>query len=378
MSDTQDQDQRTEQATPRRLEEARRKGQVPRSRDLNSAMVLLAGGLGLQALGGLTGGRLSALMRDSLQFSRAEAMGAGQLTASLGDAAWAALLACVPILGVLLVAAIVAPLAIGGWNFSSEALAPKWERLDPIKGLGRLFSAQGLAELGKSLAKFGVVAVATVALLWTQADELLALGREPLELAVGHAVRLAGFAMIALSGSLVLIAFVDVPLTLWQHARSLRMTREEIRQEHKETEGNPELKGEIRSRQQQLARRRMMQDVPKADVVVTNPTHYAVALRYDESRMRAPVVVAKGADLVALRIREIAAGHAVPILEAPPLARALHRHCEVGEAIPAQLYTAVAQVLAWVYQLRAARRAGATPPPAPAIDLATGAGVDAR
>jgi flagellar biosynthesis protein FlhB len=211
--------------------------------------------------------------------------------------------------------------------------------------------------------------VATVLLLWHQADKLLLLGREPLHLAIGSSLRLTGMALITLAGSLVLIAAVDVPLTLWQYYRGLRMTKEEVRQENKETEGNPEVKGHIRSRQQALARRRMMQDVPKADVVVTNPTHYAIALRYDDKKMRAPIVVAKGADLIAARIREIAGDAGVPILEAPPLARALYRHCDLGDAIPTQLYAAVAQVLAYVYQLRAARRTGAELPSLPNIEM---------
>ena len=365
----QDFEQRTESATPKRLEEARKRGQVPRSRDLTSAAVLLAGGVGLYSLGGLMGGQLAELMRRSLRFSRAQAMEEGQMTAAMGDAALQALIACAPLLGLLLAAALIAPLAIGGWNFSTEALAPKWERLDPLAGLQRVFSMQGMLEVGKSFARFAVVALAATLLLWSQSDDLMRLGREPLTLAIGDALRLAGSALVVLAGSMVLIAAVDVPLALWQYHRSLRMTREEIRQENKETEGNPEVKGHIRSRQQAIARRRMMQEVPKADVVVTNPTHYAVALRYDDSRMRAPVVVAKGMDQIAGRIREVARENGVPILEAPPLARALHKQCDLGDAIPAQLYTAVAQVLAYVYQLRASRAAGTTPPPLPTITL---------
>jgi flagellar biosynthesis protein FlhB len=369
MSDNDtEQDQRTESATPKRLEEARKKGQVPRSRDLNSAMILLAGGVGLYSMGGLLGGRLMSLMRDALRFSRQEAMGDGQMTGAFADAGWQAFVAIAPVLALLLAAAIVAPLAIGGWNFSTDAMAPKWERLDPIAGVRRVFSVNGLIELAKALARFAVVAVVTGVLLWTQADELLQLGRESLQVAIGQSLRLTGIALVVLAGSLVLIAAVDVPLSLWQHFRQLRMTKEEVRREHKETEGNPEVKAHIRGRQQTIARRRMMQDVPRADVVVTNPTHYAIALRYDDSKMRAPVVVAKGTDLVALRIREIAGAHGVPVLEAPPLARALHKHCDIGDAIPAQLYTAVAQVLAYVYQLRSARTSGSTPPPAPPIE----------
>jgi flagellar biosynthetic protein FlhB len=364
-----DRDQRTESATPKRIEEARKKGQVPRSRDLNSAAVLLAGGIGLSALGSLLGGQLAAMMKDAFEFTRAEAMGEGQTTAAFADASLQALLAGAPLLGVLLLAAILAPLAIGGWNFSTDAFAAKWERLDPIAGIGRVFSVNGVFELLKSLARFAVVAVVAVLVLWHQADKLLLLGREPLQLAIGSSLRLVGAALIWLAASLVLIAAVDVPLALWQHFRSLRMTKEEVRQENKETEGSPEVKGHIRSRQQALARRRMMQEVPKADVVVTNPTHYAVALRYEDTKMRAPIVVAKGADLIAARIREIAAESGVPILEAPPLARALHKHCDLGDAVPAQLYQSVAQVLAYVYQLHAARRAGMPLPAAPTIEV---------
>jgi flagellar biosynthetic protein FlhB len=365
----QDQDQRTESATQKRLDESRKQGQVPRSRDLSSAAVLLMGGVGLYTVGGALGGQLAAMMRDALQFSRTEAMADGQMTAAFGDAALHALLASVPLLGLLLVAAVLAPLAIGGWNFSADALFPKWERLDPLSGIKRVFSLRGLLEVFKSFARFGVVAVVAVIVLWRQADQLALLGREPLQLAIGSSLRLVGSALIWLAGSLVLIAAVDVPLTLWQHFRQLRMTKEEVRQEHKETEGNPEIKGHVRNRQQALARRRMMQEVPKADVIVTNPTHYAVALRYDDAKMRAPIVVAKGADLMAARIREIAAAHGVPILEAPPLARALHKHCDLGDPVPAQLYQSVAQVLAYVYQLRAARRDGLPVPPAPTIEL---------
>jgi flagellar biosynthetic protein FlhB len=365
----QDRDQRTEQATPKRIEDARRRGEVPRSRDLTSAAVLLAAGAGLYALGGVAGGQLAAMMRDAFTFTRAEALDEAVPAIAFGRAVGEALLICAPLLGLMLVAALLAPLSIGGWNFSSEALAPKWERLDPVAGIRRIFSLVGLFELAKSLARFAVVGGTGALVLWIQSDELLALGREPLALAIGHAMGLAGMALIALAGSMVLIAAVDAPFALWQHRRSLRMTRQEVRDELRENEGNPEVRGKIRARQQALARSRMMQEVPRADVVVTNPTHYAVALRYDESRSRAPVVVAKGRDLVAARIRAVAAEHGVPLLEAPPLARALHAACELGEEIPARLYAAVAQVLAYVYQLRAARQSGAPPPQAPSIGL---------
>jgi flagellar biosynthetic protein FlhB len=204
--------------------------------------------------------------------------------------------------------------------------------------------------------------------LWQKSGELMGLGAEPVRMAVAHASALTGYALLMLAGTLGLIAAVDVPWQLWQHSKQLRMTREEVREEMKQSEGSPEIKGRIRNVQQQMAKRRMMQEVPKADVVVVNPTHYAVALRYDDKRMRAPIVVAKGVDLVAARIREVATEHLVPIFEAPPLARALHRHVEIGGEIPASLYTAVAQVLTYVYQLKTAKDSGAVAPQPPSID----------
>ncbi len=356
--------ERTEKPTARRLEKAREQGQVPRSADLSAAAVLLAAGGALQFAGGRLGGELLNLMRSGLEIDREQALDPALATEALHSAALHGALACAPILGMTLAAALVAPIALGGWNLSFKVLVPDFTRLDPIAGFGRMFSARGAMELLKALAKFGVVASVAAWLLWRDAGELLALGAQSASAAIGHSVRLTGHALLLLGASLGLIAAVDVPWQLFQHGKRLRMSREEIREEMKESEGSPEMKGRIRTLQRELARRRMMHEVPKADVVVVNPTHYAVALRYDERRMRAPLVVAKGADLIAARIRELASEHSVPILEAPPLARALHRHVELGEEVPASLYVAVAQVLTWVYQLKTARQSG-TPEPSP-------------
>ena len=367
MADTDARD-RTESPTQKRIEDARRRGQVPRSRDLSAAAVTLAGGLGLYSLGGLVGGRLLDLMRGGLSLSAGQAFGSdSMLQVLVGESARAAQLTA-PLLGLLLAAAVLAPLAIGGWNFSSSALQPQWDRLDPVRGLQRVFSLQGVFELLKALARFLVVALVAVLVLHHQFRAFTALSAEPVRVGVGHALTLAGTALIALGGALAAIAAIDVPLALWQYHRSLRMSREEIREETRDNEGSPEMRSRLRRLQQEMAGRRMMAAVPGADVVITNPTHYAVALRYDELRMNAPVVVAKGTDLVALRIRELAREHAVPLLEAPPLARALHRACELGDEIPARLYAVVAQVLTYVFQLRTARRTGEAPPPAPSID----------
>ena len=362
--------ERTEQATPKRLEDARRKGQIPRSRDLSAAAVTLAGGLALYMMGGQIGGQLYGLMRRGLTLSREQALDPRQMLPTFAALAADGLRACAPVFGLILLAAIVAPLALGGWSFSTESLMPQFSRLNPFAGMKRMFSMRSIIELLKALVKFGIVALVAVIVLWNDASTLLPLGREPLAQAIAHAVQLCGRGLLAISGGLLIIAGFDVPYQLWQYARQMRMSREEIRQEYKESEGSPEVKGRIRQLQQQLAGARMMQDVPKADVIVTNPTHFAVALRYDEKKMRAPVVVAKGVDLVAARIREIATEHAVPIFEAPPLARVLYRNVDIGGEVPSSLYVAVAQVLSYVFQLRVAQRAGVQPPPRPTLHVA--------
>ena len=369
MADDNNQNERTESPTQKRLDDARAKGQVPRSRDLSAAAVVLTGGIGLRTLGSDIGGRMLSVMREGLTVTRGAAMDNGWMLHQFERSALQGVLAMAPLLGLLMAAAVLAPLAIGGWTFSTEALTPDFGRLNPISGLGRMFSVRGVIELSKSLARFIVVAGVAVIVLWQQFHSFNHLGVEPTGAAIGHAMSMAGSAMIALGGSLLAIAMVDVPLAIWQFNKTLRMTRQEIREEHKETEGSPEIKSRVRRMQQALARRRMMQEVPKANVVITNPTHFAVALQYDESRMRAPIVVAKGRDLIAARIREIAAEHRVPLVEAPPLARALHSNCELGDEIPARLYAAVAKILVYVYQLRTAQRRGESGPQLPAIEI---------
>lgn len=368
MSET-DQQERTEQATPKRREEARRKGQIPRSRELSAAAVLMTGGAALYMLGGSFGAAMSGLMQRSFTLTRDQILDANQLVPALGTSAWAGFLACLPVLALILVAALLAPLALGGWNFSNEALMPKFERLSPLAGIKRMFAMRNLIELLKALGKFGVVAFIAVLVLWSDAAELLNLGREPTAQAIAHAARLCGQGLLLVSMGMILIACIDVPFQLWQHAKQLKMTREEVRREMKESEGSPEVKGRIRQLQQELARRRMMEEVPHADVVVTNPTHFAVAIRYDDKRMRAPIVVAKGVDVIAARIREVAGEHSVPIFEAPPLARVLYRNVELGDEIPSSLYVAVAQILTYIYQLRTAQRTHQRPPSPPTIEV---------
>jgi flagellar biosynthesis protein FlhB len=360
--------ERTEQPTSKRLEQAREQGQVPRSVELSAAAVMLLAGGGLHFVGGHLGSQLHDLMRSGLSLSRADSLDETRALGIFANEVLHALSACAPLLGLTLVAALLAPLAIGGWNLSLTTLLPDFSKLNPASGLGRIFSPRSVVELAKAFAKFLFIAFVAVWLLWSHAGELMGLGAEPVDSGLAHAATLAGHAFLILAGTMGLIAAVDVPLQLWQHNQKLKMSRQEIKDEMKENDGSPEMKGRIRRAQQELARRRMMEEVPKANVIVTNPTHFAVALRYDEKRMRAPIVVAKGADLIAARIREIATEHNVPIFEAPPLARALHRHVELGGEIPSNLYVAVAQVLTYIYQVKAARRYGAVMPQRPAID----------
>ena len=368
MAESDNDQERTEQPTAKRLEKAREEGNVPRSQELNAAAVLLVTAGSLHFLGGSIAAALFDIMKSALNVSPAVALDPSLALSAASAELLRALLVCAPVLGLTLVAALVAPLALGGWNLSIGALAPDFSRLDPIAGFGRFFSAHGAVELGKAFGKFLVVGAVAVVVLRKQSPQLLALGAQPLPVGIAQAVTLASDALLAVSGGLALIAVVDVPWQLWQYSHKLRMTREEIRQELKEAEGAPEVRMRIRRAQRDLARRRMMHEVPKADVIVVNPTHFAVALRYDDARMRAPLVVAKGTDLIAARIREIATEHAVPIFEAPPLARALYHNVEIGGEIPAALYAAVAQVLTYIYQLKAARTSGARPPEPPAID----------
>ena len=344
--------ERTEQATPKRLQEAREKGQIARSLDLNTTVVLLAAAGGLMMLGGrMTAGLLDA-MRQNFNIQRDAIFDPNTLFKSLEDSTSNVLMALAPFFVLMVIAALLAPLALGGWSMSTKSLGFKWEKLNPLSGLKRIFGPQGLMELLKALAKFFILGGAAVLLLWNMTGSFMGLGSAPLPDALSNAAQLIGSCFITLSAVMVLFASVDVPFQLWNHARQLKMTHQEIKEEYKETDGNPEIKGRIRSQQREMAQRRMMAEVPKADVIITNPTHYAVALRYNPEKMRAPIVVAKGKDLIAMQIRSISVIHRVPILSSPALARALHYSTELNHAIPAGLYLAVAQVLAYVYQLK--------------------------
>jgi flagellar biosynthetic protein FlhB len=357
--------ERTEPASSRRLEQAREKGQVPRSPELATFAVLMAAGSALLLMGGALARSLVEVMRTSLTLDRAAVFDPAQMSSRLYDGALAALLGFSPYFLLVVAAALLAPMLISGWLFTFEAIVPDFARLNPMSGLSRIVSWHGLIELGKAVLKTLLVGGVAAAVVWSERAEIVGLVNEPLEPALVHLGTLLGFTFLAVAGALLLVVIVDVPFQLWDHARQLRMTKEEVRQELKETEGDPQIKARIRALQREAARRRMMAEVPKADVVVTNPAHYAVALRYSERTMRAPRAVAKGSMLLAERIVELAREAGVPVLRSPPLARALYRHAELGRDIPAALYTAVAEVLAWVYQIRRFETVGGEAPREP-------------
>lgn len=357
--------ERTEPASPRRLEQAREEGQVPRSRELSTLAVLLAAGGGLWLMGSSLMRDLSGMVKKGLQLEPALAFEPELMLTRLHELTLDSLLALFPFMLLVLAAALVAPLLMGGWPFTLKPVQPDFGRVNPVKGLARIFSVHSLAELAKAVAKALLVGAVAAWVMWRNKEAVLSLAMQSLEPGLFQLGHLLGWSFFAIAGALVLIAAIDVPFQIWEHRRKLKMTKEELRQEAKETEGNPQVKARIRSQQREIARRRMMSEIPKADVIVTNPTHYAVALSYREGATRAPRVVAKGAHLLAARIRELGEEHRVPILEAPPLARALYHHTELGDEIPETLYTAVAEVLAYVYQLRRYREHGGVVPQPP-------------
>lgn len=358
--------EKTESASPRRLEQAREEGDVPRSRELATCTILLAAGLGFWFSGENLVRHLNTMLASGLSFDREQAFDLSLLLMRLGAGLGDVVIGLAPLAGILMLVALGSPLLIGGWLFTTKSLEPNFSRMNPLSGLGNMFSVRALVELLKAIGKTILIGTVAWLVVSSQIDSMLALSVEPLASGTAHLARMLLTSFIAIVAGLVVIALIDVPYQLWHYAHKLKMTREEVRQESKESDGDPQVKARIRQMQREMAKRRMMAEVPTADVVVTNPTHYAVALKYTEGKMRAPTVVAKGADEVAAKIREIAAEHKVAMLEAPPLARALYRHAELGDEIPATLYTAVAEVLAYVFQLRAYGKHGGVRPVEPA------------
>jgi len=342
---------KTEQATPKRLEDARLEGQLPRSRELNGLIMLLAGSSGLLAVASSWAEHWRQLLNEIwraevvLNINTVETV--PWLVSLLVDALWQ----MAPWLILMYMVAFTAPLLLSGWSFSAKALGFKFNRLSPAKGLKRMFGVQGLVELLKALAKFGLVAAIAVNVFRVLQPQVLALGNESIEGGVAHGAWLVGVTFLLVSCALILVAAVDVPYQIWQHNKNMRMSRQQVKDENKQTEGDPLLKARVRQAQREMARSRMMSEVPTADVIITNPEHYAVAFRYDQQRMVAPQLVAKGMAHTAAKIREIATAENIPIVRSPLLARTTYYSTELGEGLPVELYVAVAQILAHIYEV---------------------------
>ena len=365
MAENDTSQEKTEQPTAKKLREAQQQGQVPISKELSTMSIMVLGATGMLLLGGSMLGSLSEMLTTSFTLSRVEILDTNTVFIRFEKALWMALEGIAPFLGLMTIVAIMTPSMLGGWSFSGGKLAFKPDRISPIAGLKRIFSAKGLMELVKAMAKFIFVSGVAITFMWLKLDEFLLLGQEPFKQALTHAAWLFGYSFLVMSSALIFIAAIDVPFQIWEHHNKLKMTLQEVRDEMKETEGRPEVKSKIRGLQQSMAQRRMMEDVPTADVIITNPTHYSVALRYDPENMAVPIVVAMGKDLIAFKIREIATAHNIEIFEAPPLARALFAQSIIGQEIPGQLYYAVAQILAFIFQLKNAREQGLDMPDRP-------------
>ena len=356
MSDEDSSQEKTEEASGRKIEKAREDGQIPRSRDLTTSVVLLFGACGLYFYADFMFSKIIGLTRANFILKRETIFDTNAMISHLASAVYEGILSMMPFFGLMLFASILGPIALGGWLFSIEALQPKLSRMDPIAGIKRMFALKSLIELVKALAKVMVILGATILLLKHYAQDMYRLSDESINIAIIHSAKISILATIALATATLIIAAVDVPLQLFEYAKKLKMTKQEMTDEAKDTDGKPEVKGRIRQLQREMAQRRMMTKVPEADVIITNPTHYAVALKYQPDTMATPIMIAKGGDNIALKIREIAKAHKIEIIESPVLARAIFHTTELDTEIPAGLYLAVAQVLAYVFQLRNHRK----------------------
>lgn len=354
--------EKTEDPTPKRIREAREKGDVPRSKELATTLVLMTAVASVFVFGAQLADKLLGIVESNFILDRQSIFDTNKMLAHFEASSWDALLGVAGIFSVILVAALIGPIALGGWNFSSKSLAPKGSRISPLAGIKRMFSLKALVELFKAIAKFSLVGGFAILILWNLRSEILALGTFEARPAIKEAIDIVVWVFMALSAVLILIAVVDVPYQLYEYTEKMKMTLQEVKDELKNTEGKPEVKGRIRQLQREIAQRQMMKSVPEADVVITNPTHYAVALKYDGEGRGAPILVAKGVDFLAFKIREVAEEHDVPILSAPPLARAIYNFTELEEEIPSGLYMAVAQVLAYVFQLKRYKKQQAEKP----------------
>lgn len=357
---------KSEEPTGKRITDARKKGQIPRSKELDTFVSLMTGAVLLMFLGeGIVSG-LMALMKQQFQLSRELIFDAKSTVLLFNQVLLDGILLVFPFGIVMILMALIRPMMMGGWNVSMEAMQPKLSKFDLIKGFKRMFGMQGLVELLKALLKTSLILFVAKILYDIYLPEFMGLSNESVNSAIYHSADILMYCLLILSSSLFLLVMIDVPYQLWKYKKDMMMTKQEVKDEHKESDGNPQVKGRIRQLQTAMAQGRMMNDVPEADVVVTNPAHFAVALKYDASGSGAPILVAKGTDLIAAQIRNIATGADVPLVAVPPLARALYYSTEIGEEIPAGLFLVVAQVLSYVFQLKAAKTGFGEKPNMPA------------
>ncbi len=352
MAEDENGQDKTEEPTDKKRRDAREEGQIARSKELNTLVIMLAGAIGLIVEGDSIARMMSYLMSSNFSITREMLMNTDSMAHMLLVSGKYALVAMLPFLLVMLAAALIGPISLGGWLFAAKSLAPKFSRMNPAAGLKRMFSPTALIELLKSFAKFLIVLAVALVVLVKDRNDLVSIAHEPLEQAIIHSLLVVGWSTLWMACGLIFIAAVDVPFQLYEAHKKLLMTKQEIRDEHKNSDGNPQVKQRIRQLQYEMTQRRMMESVPKADVIITNPTHFAVALKYDPEQGGAPMLVAKGVDFVALKIREIGAHNQILILESPGLARSIYYSTDLDQEIPAGLYLAVAQVLAYVYQIR--------------------------
>jgi len=361
--------EKSEEPTPKRLQDAKDKGDVARSKELATTILLLAAAAASLMFGGMLADTMAGVMEFNFKLDRQAVFDPGLMFTHLGHSIKEAFSSLLLFFLVMLVAAVVGPIALGGWNLSFKAMMPKLSRIDPLAGIKRMFSLKALLELFKALAKFLVVGSLSFLVLITTKDALFSLGVQDVVPAMSHAVELVAWAFLIMSCTMILIALIDVPFQIYDYTKKLKMTLQEVKDEMKNTEGKPEVKGRMRQLQREISQRQMMSAVPEADVVITNPTHYSVALKYDQTGGGAPFMVAKGADFVALKIREIAEAHEIPVLSSPALARAIYYSTELEEEIPSGLFKAVAEVLAYVFQLKRHKSAQGPAPKSLSDDL---------
>lgn len=363
MAESSDGQEKTEEPTGKKIRDAREKGQLPRSREIGTFFVLLSGVVSLWLMSSFIGTGMSRMMKHSFSLTREQAFDLSELArVFMQDIALVAL-PLVAVCGIMLLCAFFGNIILGGMNFSTEAMMPKFSKLNPLSGIKRMFSLNSLIELIKSIAKVACIGSICYFLITGRINEILRLSYIEPHAAVAEAFKILIIFMIIIVCAMIPIIMLDVPFQIWNYRQQLKMTKQELKDELKDTEGNPQIKSRIKRLQYEMAARRMMAKVPAADVVVTNPTHYAVALSYDPDGQSAPIVVAKGVDEVAAKIREIASEYGIPVLQLPPLARSLYYTTDLDREIPRGLFRAVAQVLAWVMGVKAYKDGKSPNPP---------------